>query len=273
MDAIHYPNKPQQSIRRDYHCEKLLDYYILKYSCKYSSEIQYALDQIDLQCYPHFQIVSLGCGGVPDLMAIEEKSGNKPISYYGFDCEIFWRKIHDRVVNYFSGKYNIHFDRETELAQALCSCNESFLELPSANVIVMGYLLSNLKRSTPDETIDCLCSGIAELLFSRKKENSPSLFIFNDVFYDDKGRFWFSKLQNSLRSYISLGKDNGNPFVKTDKCFHFEKSFRLTSDLVKAPIQLHNTSSNLYSNLIDDLSPCFGCAIKCTSFQWIYELK
>lgn len=45
----------------------------------------YGLKQIELSEYPYFHILSLGCGGAPDLMAFQYMNYNKKISYVGLD--------------------------------------------------------------------------------------------------------------------------------------------------------------------------------------------
>ena len=67
LDGIHFHTN---RIRRSYDCEKLLYYYLCRYSYKYCSEIIYALEKIDPSRYPFFNILSLGCGGAADLMAL-----------------------------------------------------------------------------------------------------------------------------------------------------------------------------------------------------------
>lgn len=67
LDDIHYH---EHQYRDEYDCERLLDYYVCRYSYKYCSEMIYALRQKDLLRYPYFHILSLGCGGAPDLMAL-----------------------------------------------------------------------------------------------------------------------------------------------------------------------------------------------------------
>ncbi len=60
LDDIHFHH---HTYRDEYNCERLLDYYICRYSYKYCSEMIYALRQLDLAQYPYFHILSLGCGG------------------------------------------------------------------------------------------------------------------------------------------------------------------------------------------------------------------
>lgn len=68
LDDLHYYTN---HIRNDYDCERLLDFYVCRYSHKYCSETIYALENVDLSDYPYFHILSLGCGGAADLMAFD----------------------------------------------------------------------------------------------------------------------------------------------------------------------------------------------------------
>ena len=52
-------------------CQNYIYYYTVKYSWKYASEIMYALKMLDFSKYPQYQILSLGCGNAPDLMAFD----------------------------------------------------------------------------------------------------------------------------------------------------------------------------------------------------------
>lgn len=53
----------------------------------------YALRQLDLAQYPYFHILSLGCGGAPDLMAFEYMDYEQQISYYGVDKNPIGKKF------------------------------------------------------------------------------------------------------------------------------------------------------------------------------------
>ncbi len=94
LDDIHYHHN---KFRDFYDCEKLLDYYVCRYSYKYCSEMIYALSERDLSDYPYFHILSLGCGAAPDLMAFEYMEYEQKISYCGLDLNPYWEKIHNLI--------------------------------------------------------------------------------------------------------------------------------------------------------------------------------
>ncbi len=66
LDQVHwYPSKPG---RADYTCSNLLLRYVVRFTEKYSQQIASALTFIDHSRYPRYNILSIGCGGTPDLM-------------------------------------------------------------------------------------------------------------------------------------------------------------------------------------------------------------
>lgn len=133
LDDIHWH---RNEYRDEYNCERLLDYYVCRYSYKYCSEIIYALDELDLSAYPYFHILSLGCGGAPDLMAFEYMQYRQKISYCGLDKNIFWKKIHNFIEDNFEGgsvKFYQNIDVLTYFENH---------DLNRCNVIVIQYLIS-----------------------------------------------------------------------------------------------------------------------------------
>ena len=90
-----------------YNCQNYIYYYTVKYSWKYASEIMYALKMLDFSKYPQYQILSLGCGNAPDLMAFDALRftyGNKNFSYRGYDISDCWQTIHRKIIDY-SARY------------------------------------------------------------------------------------------------------------------------------------------------------------------------
>lgn len=86
-----------------YNCQNYIYYYTVKYSWKYASEIMYALKMLDFSKYPQYQILSLGCGNAPDLMAFDALRftyGNKNFSYRGYDISDCWQTIHRKIIDY-----------------------------------------------------------------------------------------------------------------------------------------------------------------------------
>lgn len=172
LDDIHYHTNAR---RREYNCARLLDYYVCRYSYKYCSEIIYALSQMDLSYYPFFHILSLGCGGAPDLMAFQYMDYPQPISYVGLDKNVYWERIHNFIVeNFEDGR--VQFARDIDVLDYFN--NNGFIE---CNVIVIQYLISFFYSQVGKSGLRKWFSKLAEKIVSNKPQNSPMLIIINDA--------------------------------------------------------------------------------------------
>lgn len=142
LDQVHFPNKYTNG-RMDYLCPNIPNYYVCKYTHKYSSEIEYALNTIDhLPKLDKFNILSLGCGASPDLIAIEnyvKRNGfNISIDYLGIDINDNWKPIHDVIKSYgFTNKINIGYLYEDVIETYKDHYSDKI------NIFVMQYLISH----------------------------------------------------------------------------------------------------------------------------------
>lgn len=171
-----YPNG-----RIGYNCSKYLNYYVCRYSWKYCSEIIHALELVDLSKYPKYKILSIGCGGAPDLMAFEYLNENKKITYHGYDITPDWEAIHDRIEWYctFQEKINVHFSRGRSNGDFVNSVKDGLSG--RYNVIIMEYVLSHIVASNSKEAILPLFRSIGNIILRNRYEKSPFLIIINDI--------------------------------------------------------------------------------------------
>lgn len=179
LDDIHYHH---HIFRDEYDCARLLDYYVCRYSHKYCSEMVYALQQLDLSRYPYFHILSLGCGGAPDLMAFEYMNYEQPILYYGVDKNKFWKKIHNFIEGEFSRR-KANFFRNIDVLTYFRD-----RELHDCNVIIIQYLISFFYDMIGPNGLRRWFSQLAENIVRNKPRNSPLLIIINDVDSINTGR-------------------------------------------------------------------------------------
>lgn len=215
---IHYPGNAPQNSKTLYDCPKMLLHYVCQYSYLYAKEIIYALmEEHDfIRNYPYFHILSLGCGGCADLMAIETYCDREqiqaPISYVGIDVNPLWAPIHQEIQNYcqdhdirFQTRYSDVFD---------CFQERGIID---TNVIVISYLISYLYNTNQIRQIDSLVCDIAERIIKNKGNGQPLLLIINDVNSNRRGRDYFEYFENAIsRAGLSIsGKkyryfDTGN---------------------------------------------------------------
>ena len=191
LDQVHwYPSHPG---RADYTCFNLLLRYVLRFTSKYSHQITSALDLVDLSYYPQYNIFSIGCGGVPDLMAFEELDDGTTIHYKGYDRNKYWQKIHDKVEEYAEG--NSDFKVHLHQRDIFDVFSEGKPQNSHYNILVIQYMLSHLYNTGQNGKMHLLFDYIIENLVSRRVTNSPFLIIITDVDSMNKGRnYWFTFL-------------------------------------------------------------------------------
>ena len=92
-DCLHEIQYHRSGERANYDCRNMLRYYTCHTIWKRCSEILYALETLDLNKYPVFDILSIGCGAAPDLMAFDWLKQCRPILYHGIDIGSKWDEI------------------------------------------------------------------------------------------------------------------------------------------------------------------------------------
>ena len=127
------------------------NHYVCQYSLRYASEILYAFKEeaTFLSSFENINMMSIGCGNCPDLMAMEmflyDYGIKVPISYKGYDINPLWLHVHNRIQKYCDdNEINSKLKRE----DAINYFSKFFSK--NTNVIVVSYLLSYL-YNTPQK--------------------------------------------------------------------------------------------------------------------------
>ena len=245
--------------RTDYDCQKFMYYYVCRYSWKYCSEIMYALEQIDLSAYPVFNILSIGCGGVPDLMAFEETRPARDtteIFYKGYDINPYWNPIHKAIKQYTLSTRDITAEFiNRDIFDVLSDGKPAVRHY---NVIVLEYLLSHFPPDNRMHLASVLFSELIEVVLSNRLSNSPFLFIINDI--DHYGvRPLFDILLNKLNN-------EGYRFSYQKGHFKYRGS-----DYNDGSVQYFSDQNKFL--ITDEIKDEFNCAINCTSAQLIVEVQ
>ncbi|MBG0785400.1 MAG: hypothetical protein H0S79_09875 [Anaerolineaceae bacterium] len=191
LNDIHWH---ENKIRTDYDCVHLLDYYVCRYSHKYCSEIIYALEMLDFSEYPYFNILSLGCGGAPDLMAFDYKNYNKDITYIGYDKNIHWEKVHNEIINQFTNG-QARFNRGTNVLDFFIDHTTS-----NFNIVVIEYLISCFYRQVGEQGLIKWFDQLANQIIQNKPGDSPLLIIINDVDSINTGRDSIPLLRSAIEN-------------------------------------------------------------------------
>lgn len=250
-------NFHQAGKRADYNCQKFLYYYVCRYSWKYCSEIMYALDVIDLRKYPHFNILSLGCGGTPDLMAFEElNSESKPVLYHGYDVNPYWEPIQNQITAYARSTQKI--DAVFNIKNIFDVLNSGELLNQQYNVVVLEYLLSHFPDLHRNQMAARLFDGLINQVILNRATNIPFLILVNDIDH--------YKVRNLFD--VLLEK------IKTTKCpgmaykFHFSPRSKDYGD----GSSQYDSCMNRFA-IPEAMKSSYACAINCSSAQFIIELR
>lgn len=249
LDDLHYHNN---HIRYDYCCEHLLNYYVCRYSYKYCSEIIYALRNIDLSKYPYFNILSLGCGASPDLMAFDFLNLSKKIKYKGFDINSSLEKIHNFISAHSSAE-SVDYLRE-------CNVLELFdmYQVSNTNVIIIEYLISFFYSEIGNDGLCSWFDKLTEKVICVKPPESPLLIIINDADSIYVGRDMYLQLRKSIEGKgLKIINECKMRFQETE---YFQGSKKYPS------------CANLF-HIPDGFSEKYKVAIKCRSAQLILEVE
>lgn len=195
LEEVHYPGKHPNGMK-DYLCERMLDFYMCDYTAKYASEILYllmkseALDQIE-----NYHVLSIGCGGCPDLMAFEqychEKSYDKTVSYIGIDVNERWKTIHKQISKYKTKTLKKIQFQYVDAVEEDCS-------ISSANVIVLQYVISHFYNTDQISKIENFFEKLIDNIIEHRQQGKPLVVLINDVNSYNRGRDYFEVLVNKL---------------------------------------------------------------------------
>lgn len=248
LDDLHYHSN---KIRQDYSCEHLLDYYECRYSHKYCSEMIYALSNVDLSAYPRFNILSLGCGGAPDLMAFDYLSPNQTINYRGIDINNSWEKIHNFIEsNFVDG--SVRFFRGVDVLEFF-----NYHSLARCNVICIEYLISFFFQCIGRAGVRNWFRQLANQIVAHKSPDYPMLIIINDADSVYTGRDIFPCLREEIENI-------GLKVISEYRCRFKEHDYYAGS-------VRYSSQANFFT-IPEDYKEQYKVAIRCESAQLILEV-
>lgn len=212
----------------------------------------YALRQIDLSDYPYFHILSMGCGGAPDLMAFQYMNYPQKLSYVGLDKNVYWEEIHNFIIdNYDDGK--VQFLRNIDVLQYFDN-----REITKCNVIIIQYLISYFYSNVGVRGVRRWFSKLAQSIVKNKPENSSMLIIINDVDSINTGRDAFPIFVEEIeRVGLTVNRELRRRFKSVN---HFANSVQYAS------------KKNIFDGITDDFQKDYCVALSCESAQLILEV-
>ncbi len=199
LEEVHYPTRYPQG-KKDYDCSNLINFYMCDYSFKYASEMLYLLSQSEaLKEIDNYHIMSIGCGGCPDLMAFESyvlsTYPSKKIQYYGIDKNVLWKPIHNQIKAYLPmsrAKMRVKYVYD----DAIDFFGRKTIE--DANVIVIQYLISHLYNTNQIAKINQFYGNLISNLIIHRESKNPFVILINDVNSCYRGRDCFKELCDRL---------------------------------------------------------------------------
>lgn len=183
LDYIHNPSHARDGApERKYDCTHMADFYTCKYSCRYASEIIYAIERFkDLPAVKDLKILSFGCGPCTDLFAIDylHRQGILPyetLEYRGIDySEDVWKYIHHDIKNFVDTNSTIKF-----YYQDACDLIHTIAKKQWVpNLIVFQYVFSDMEKHTSAQKIHEFIKTFAQ--YFNEKVPVNTYVILNDV--------------------------------------------------------------------------------------------
>ena len=234
LHEIHYWHNNPKPIRRDcYGCDRLVFEYVKSYTERYYQNILSACECIDLSQFDRFNILSIGCGASPDLMAFEELARGRQIFYRGIDKIDQWHGFHELIMSY-TNNSNITVDfQQSDIFNPVGRKRTEIF-----NVVVMQYLISSIwcgletkgrSRSCKEQEVRKVFAGVIETALYRWSESrcpTPFLIIINDNDSASTGRKQFYDLLDMLveNDYYGSAYINSN-FIQDDMSDRDNKGF------------------------------------------------
>lgn len=196
-DCLHEIQYHVSGGRTEYNCRNMLRYYTCHTAWKRCSEMLYALGMIDLQKYAEFNILSIGCGASPDLMAFLEIAYGREVTYHGIDISPKWKEVHDFIEWELCEKddIDVNFERRDIYKMLSATSNEN-----PYNVIVLQYMIAGHIHGNRTEKIDFMFDEIIDKLVVRKTAKTPLLLIINDIDHKSLICNYFNLFTKKLRS-------------------------------------------------------------------------
>ena len=198
LEEVHYPARNPDGMK-DYDCSKMIDFYVCDYSYKYASEIWYLLNRAQkFDAIDKLNVMSIGCGGCPDLMALESyltgKNERKPISYIGIDVNELWKPIHTEISNYCKRQNNMI--AQFGYVDAIEYYNDNILG--ATNVLILQYVISHFYNTGQIPKIKRFFNDLVANIILHKEKNKPLIVLVNDVNSCYRGRDYFLDLVRAL---------------------------------------------------------------------------
>lgn len=183
LDYLHNPNHaPANAPKRKYDCVQMADFYTCKYSCRYTSELMYAIRRCkDINEIDELKVLSFGCGPCTDLFALDALKEKEQISfnniqYRGIDySKEVWRNIHQDIIKFKNKNIDVKFFYKDACKLIDDITNGSW----TPNLIVFQYVFSDMQKHTASDNIEHFINNFSE--YYNNKVPANTYIILNDI--------------------------------------------------------------------------------------------
>lgn len=208
LDYIHTPkHAPKDAPSRKYDCDRMADFYVCKYACRFTSEMIHALKRLkDLSNTSAVKVLSFGCGPCTDLLALDYLRARGDYSftsleYWGIDySECVWKNIHTSIKSLSSQGINVKYTY-----QDICDFIDEIGKgewVP--DLVTFQYFLSDLHKHSKGAFVRGFLKSFAQFVDDHMPHNS--YIVMNDINLGTQyggGRDHFDTLSSLLSSLSS----------------------------------------------------------------------
>ncbi len=259
LEYIHYPQRRPFGGKDDYNCPNIINFYICAYAYRYASEILRFLETdvfndffVELHRFKITpNILSLGCGGCPDLMAFETYFDRcqymQSVTYRGVEKNPLWGNIHRQIKQYCED--NTRIEPFFNITNVIDFLDE--MEHHSVDILIIQYLISTFFNSGRANEVDTLFKLIVDKVVKYKNPEAPMMILITDVNLNTLGRDMFMKL-------VQLIEREG--FETEVNRFHYQGAFSYGNYYSDANI-LYPLQETLYDYQPWEICNCAQIAI------------
>lgn len=257
LKEIHYPNDYPYG-RKDYKCDRMMNFYVCDYISKYASEILYLMRQSEAMIQINdYHVLSIGCGACPDLIALErychENSAYKTISYLGIDVNELWKSIHEQIDSY----------KTSTIKKTRFKYKDAVTEdftISDTNIVILQYVISHFYNTGQIGQVQVFFRKLIDSIICHKQDGLPMVILINDVNSINRGRDYFKDLVSALKEA---------DFHGSYKCFYFD--YKIVHDAQRYG-ERHESNQTIFE-LPQEFNDIYQPWSDCSSAQILIEVQ
>lgn len=223
---------------RRYDCNNITNYYLCKYLYRYSSEIEYLVNQVSpLNQLRKFKLMSIGCGPCSDLFGflnyIENNDIEKPLSFLGIDLNDIWKPIHCETESLLEDNDNINVSFIYRDIFKIIRRLKIDKNTWKPNILSFQYVISDMILHEGKKYVNSFIDDVIDNIVFYMPENS--FIILNDINHNKKARDCFDYFEQRMKQCYTKTKsykyhflnNNGNKYTFPYGCQHDDNNITM----------------------------------------------